>query len=103
LIFMTTRHRRASQTNIGYYTSELVSFAGEYFIGSNDRIRPALWEALFTVAGTKAGLLDAGRLGLWLQANLDRVIAGHKLLVDRDTNKPGRAGCWSRDEARIAI
>ena len=73
--------------DIGYYTSELVSLAGEYLSGSNDRVRPALWEALFTVAGNKAGQLDAARLGLWLQAHLDRVIAGHKLLVDRETNK----------------
>jgi putative DNA primase/helicase len=73
--------------NRGYFTSELVILAGEYVSGSNDRARPALWEALFAIARTKLGQLDAARLGLWLQANLNRVIAGHKLLVDRETNK----------------
>ena len=87
LVAVTAAWAAELQPNIGYYTSELVRFAGEYLSGSNDRARPALWEALFAVAGTKVGQLDAARLGLWLQANLDRVIAGNKLLVDRETNK----------------
>jgi putative DNA primase/helicase len=69
-----------------YLTSELVTAASECLPYSADRIRPALWDALFAVAGGKTGQLDAARLGLWLQAHLNRVSAGHKLLVDR-TNK----------------
>ena len=71
---------------IGYFTSELVAEASEYLPHSADRIRPALWDALFAVAGSKTGQLDVARLGLWLQAHLNRISAGHKLLVDR-TNK----------------
>jgi putative DNA primase/helicase len=72
----------------GYYTGDLVKLAGEYAgDGSNNRIRPALWDALTAVAGNKLGGLDPAKLGLWLEANLNRVIAGHKLLVDRETNK----------------
>ena len=74
--------------NIGYYTSELVERAGQYIgDGSNDRARPALWEALFAVAGNKTGQLDPRALGRWLEVHLNRVSAGHKLLVDRETNK----------------
>ena len=53
---------------------------------SADRIRPDLWDALFSVAGSKTGQLDARTLGRWLEAHLNRITAGHKLLVDR-TNK----------------
>jgi hypothetical protein len=70
----------------GYLTSELVTAASECLPNSADRIRPALRDALFAVAGNKTGQLDAARLGLWLQAHLNRVSAGYKLLVDR-TNK----------------
>ena len=66
--------------------SELIKLAEEYPGDGSNRSRPALWEALVAVAGNKNGQLDAARLGLWLQAHLNRVSAGHKLLVDR-TNK----------------
>ena len=69
-----------------YYTSELIVEASECIPHSADRIRPNLWDALFAVAGNKAGQLEGARLGLWLQAHLNRISAGHKLLVDR-TNK----------------
>jgi len=72
----------------GYYTGDLVKLAGEYpGNGSEDRVRPALWDALTAVAGNKLGGLDPVKLGVWLEAHLNRVIAGHKLLVDRETNK----------------
>jgi hypothetical protein len=49
-----------------YLTSELVAEAAEYLPSSSDRIRPALWDALFAIAGTKTGHLDVLRLGQWL-------------------------------------
>ena len=70
----------------GYFTSELVAKAGECIPLSDDRIRPDLWNALFSVAGGKTGQLDLIRLGRWLQTNVNRIVGGHKLLVDR-TNK----------------
>jgi putative DNA primase/helicase len=73
------------QVNIGYYSSELISFASEW--SGTQRVRPALWDALSAVAGSKGAQIDPVKLGLWLNKNLNRVIAGHKLLVDRDTNK----------------
>ena len=39
------------------------------------------------VAGNKNGQLDPRMLGRWLEAHLNRISAGHKLLVDRETNK----------------
>ena len=45
-----------------------------------------MWDALFAIAGTKTGHLDVLRLGQWLQAHLNRISGGYKLLVDR-TNK----------------
>jgi putative DNA primase/helicase len=73
--------------NVGYYTGELVKLAEEYpGDGSSNRRRPALWDALVAVAGNKTGQVDATRLGQWLQNHLNRISAGHKLLVDR-TNK----------------
>jgi hypothetical protein len=50
----------------GYLTSELVAEASECLPHSADRIRPALWDALFAVAGNKTGQVDVARLGLWL-------------------------------------
>jgi putative DNA primase/helicase len=74
------------QVDIGYYTSELVRSASEA-LPDGERVRPALWEALSAVAGGKSGQIDSVKLGLWLNANLNRVIAGNKLIVDRETNK----------------
>jgi hypothetical protein len=71
---------------IGYYTGELVTLAGEYVTDANERARPAVWDALFNVAGNKTGQLDPRALGRWLEAHLNRVSGRHKLLVDR-TNK----------------
>jgi putative DNA primase/helicase len=74
--------------NVGYYTSELVDRASQYVGGgSNDRVRPALWDALFNVAANKNNQLDPRALGVWLEAHLNRISAGHKLQVDRETNK----------------
>jgi hypothetical protein len=73
------------QVKIGYHSSELISLASEW--SGTERVRPALWDALSAVAGGKGGQIDPAKLGLWLNKNLNRVIAGHKLLVDRDTNK----------------
>jgi putative DNA primase/helicase len=70
----------------GYFTSELVAKAGECLDHSADRIRPDLWDALFNVAGSKTGQLDARALGRWLEAHLNRIGGGHKLVADR-TNK----------------
>jgi putative DNA primase/helicase len=69
-----------------YLTRELVTEASEYLPSSSDRVRPALWDALFAIAGTKVGHLDVERLGMWLHAHLNRISGGYKLLVDR-TNK----------------
>jgi putative DNA primase/helicase len=71
------------KVGVGYHTSELVKLADEYRGDGSGRSRPSLWEALAAVAGTKNGQMDPARLGLWLQAHLNRVSAGHKLLVDR--------------------
>jgi hypothetical protein len=70
------------RVGVGYYTSELVTLAGEYL--TNGRARPALWDALFNVAGGKNGQLDPRMLGRWLEQHLNRVSAGHKLLVSRN-------------------
>jgi hypothetical protein len=42
---------------------------------------------VFAVAGHKNGQLDPRALGRWLESHLNRVSGGHKLLVDRETNK----------------
>ena len=84
LLAVITAWASELQVGLGYHSAELIMLAGEYHSGSNDRVRPALWEALFGVAGTKVGQIDPVRLGLWLRANLNRVIADHKLLIDRD-------------------
>ena len=74
------------QVNIGYYSNELIRLASECMSGG-ERLRPALWDSLFAVAAGKGGQIDPARLGLWLNKNLNRVMAGHKLLVDRETNR----------------
>ncbi len=72
---------------IGYHTSELITRANEWV--ETERVRPALWEALFAIAGTKLGQLDPRALGRWLEAHLNRVVGKHKLLVDRaDKSRP---------------
>jgi putative DNA primase/helicase len=73
------------QIDIPYTTAELISRASE--VCSDDRVRPALWEALSAVATSKNGQIDAAKLGLWLRTNVNRHAAGHKLLVDREINK----------------
>ena len=81
----------------GYFTSELVAKATECIPHSADRMRPYLWDALFAVAGNKTGQLDVARLGLWLQANLNRIVGGHKLVVDRSDKSRPR---WSLEDTQ---
>jgi hypothetical protein len=77
------------QVGIGYRTSELVKFAGEYPGDGGDRIRPALWDALFGVAGTKLGQLDAVALGNWLRDHKNRIVGSYKLINDiSDKSRP---------------
>jgi hypothetical protein len=68
--------------NIGYHTRELIEAAGRSLNGDK-----ALWDALFAVAGDRGGMLDPRALGRWLESNLDRVVGGYKLVVDRETNR----------------
>ena len=70
--------------NVGYTTGELVRAAGEYC--QDDRVRPLLAEALLAAAPAKQGI-DPAKLGLWLNVNVNRVVGGNKLTVDRETNK----------------
>jgi putative DNA primase/helicase len=72
------------KTGHGYRSSELISLASDCSLA--ERLRPDLWDALNDIAGTKNGDLDTTALGKWLNLNLNRVTAGHKLMVDR-TNK----------------
>jgi putative DNA primase/helicase len=65
----------------GYRTTELVSLASDCSLG--ERLRPDLWDALADVATNKAGQLDPKTLGRWLEANLNRVSAHLKIIVDR--------------------
>jgi putative DNA primase/helicase len=74
------------QINVGYVTSELIKQASETIYGE-EKLRPALWDALFAVAAGRGGMIDPAKLGLWLNTNVNRVIGGHKLVVDRETNK----------------
>jgi putative DNA primase/helicase len=72
--------------DVGYLTAELIKQALETTYG-DEKLRPALGDALFAVAGGRTGMIDPAKLGLWLNANVNRVIGGHKLVVDRETNR----------------
>jgi putative DNA primase/helicase len=79
--------------SVVYRTSELIKEATEVVYAGDgsggQRKKPDLWDALFNVAGGKNGQLDARALGRWLEAHLNRVSGGFKLLVDRsDTSRP---------------
>jgi putative DNA primase/helicase len=77
------------QVGIGYRTSELAKVAGEYPGDGSDRVRPALWDALFAVAGTKLGQLDVVALGNWLRDHKNRIVARYKLINDiSDKSRP---------------
>jgi hypothetical protein len=73
------------QIDTPYTTGELISRANE--VCGDERVRPALWEALLAVAASKNGQIDAAKLGLWLKSNVNRHASGHKLLVNREINK----------------
>ena len=71
----------------GYRTGELIKFANDTVMG--ERVRFNLWEALFAVAGTPTGQLDAAKLGNWLRDHQNRISAGHKLINDTtDKSRP---------------
>jgi hypothetical protein len=78
--------------SVGYRTSELLKEADAFVydgLGGGTHAKPDLRDALFNVAGGKNGQLDARVLGRWLEAHLNRVSGGYKLLVDRsDTSRP---------------
>ena len=72
--------------NIGYHTSELIKVASKC-MSDGEKVHPTLWDAFFAVAGNRSGMLDPRALGRWLETNLNRVVDGYKLVVDRETNK----------------
>jgi putative DNA primase/helicase len=77
------------QQGIGYRTGELIALAEQYAGGK--RARPALWDALYSIAAPRSGYqtIDPTALGVWLRDNKDTVAAGHKLTVDySDTRRP---------------
>jgi putative DNA primase/helicase len=85
-----TAWEKELRSNIGYQTSELIANV-ESTDGNANRLRPALWAALFAVAMPKSGyqVIDPTKLGHWLKNNTDTIAAGHKLLVDRsDKTRP---------------
>jgi putative DNA primase/helicase len=73
----------------GYQVGELVKYGEEYI--RSDRLRPALFDALYSVAPPRTGhpQIDPHRLGRWLNSNLGTIANGHKLTVDRtDARRP---------------
>jgi len=74
---------------VGYRVGELIDLASQYASASGSaRAKPALWDALFSVAADKMGKLDPTRLGSWLRDHKNRVSGGHKLINDGDTARP---------------
>ena len=80
-------HRTESRRRLPHQRADQVRQA--HTRARSDRVRPALWDALFAVAGTKQGQLDAAELGNWLRDHKNRIVAGHKLINDTaDKSRP---------------